>query len=755
VCSCAAQDRSIQPGAIHPGALPRTSSTPPHADATAQTFANALAAARQQANAGAAGAPKELSSPARSGALTRAEIYPGPDASTNGTARDRPPVTVGDNGAVMLNFINAGVREVVDAILGDILKVGYAIDPTVDGTITIRSSSPVARADVIPALESVLTMNGIALTRTGDIYRVLPLDKAPPIGQTLAGSDRPQAAGFGSYVIPLRYAAAPAVADTIKPFVPTGRILTADAQRNFLVFAGTGVEARGVIELAETFDIDLMANKSFALFPVTVAPPEIIVEELDRVFSQQDDTALPGAVRFVPIDRLKAVLVIASQRESLTQAQTWIRRLDRGEGGNGRRLHTYAVQNGRAIDLAETLGLLYHPESAVSREPSVAPGLEPLRIGRSRSSSGGFNGGGRTLTGSPSGASTSSDRDGFGTSTGTGTSEFGERSRMGAGTSTGTRAGTSSPGSSRSSPGAVAVGGGDDPRIIADDRTNTLLILATADEYRMIEETLRNLDTLPLQVLIEATIAEVTLNDDLRYGLQWFFNSGSSNFVFSSRSDGVIAPSFPGFNYLFNGQDARVVLNALTEITDVNVISSPQLMVLNNQSARLQVGDQVPVPVQQAISVQDTDAPLVSTIQFRDTGVILEVTPRVNNNGLVLLDIIQEVSDVSPTPASSLDAPTILQRRIESSVVVRSNEPVALGGLIRDDTRSGRSGIPILSDIPVLGNLFKTTSNSKSRTELLVLITPRIVATDIDARLITDELRRRLSRLQGLDRRIQ
>jgi general secretion pathway protein D len=179
------------------------------------------------------------------------------------------------------------------------------------------------------------------------------------------------------------------------------------------------------------------------------------------------------------------------------------------------------------------------------------------------------------------------------------------------------------------------------------------------------------------------------------------------------------------------------------------------LMVLNNQSARLQVGDQVPVPVQQAISVQDTDAPLVSTIQFRDTGVILEVTPRVNNNGLVLLDIIQEVSDVSPTPASSLDAPTILQRRIESSVVVRSNEPVALGGLIRDDTRSGRSGIPILSDIPVLGNLFKTTSNSKSRTELLVLITPRIVATDIDARLITDELRRRLSRLQGLDRRIQ
>jgi general secretion pathway protein D len=734
--------------------VPRTSSAPPHADAAATTFANALAAARQQANAGAtAGGPKDLSSPVRSGALIRPEIYPGPDAA-DGTARDRPPVTVGDNGAVMLNFINAGVREVVDAILGDILKVGYAVDPTVDGTITIRSSGPVARADVIPALESVLTMNGIALNRTGDFYRVLPLDKAPPIGQTLAGPDRSQAAGFGSYVIPLRYAAAPAVADIIKPFVPSGRILTADTQHNFLVFAGTGVEARGVIELAETFDIDLMANKSFALFPITVAPPEIIVEELNRVFSQQDDTALPGAVRFVPIDRLKAVLVIASQRESLTQAQTWIRRLDRGEGGSGRRLHTYAVQNGRAIDLAETLGLLYHPESAVSREPSVAPGLDPLRIGRSRSSSGRLTGGGRALTGQSSGTSTLSNRDGFGASTDGATSEFGERSRMGAEAET--RAGTTSPGSSsRSSPNAVAVGGGDDPRIIADDRTNTLLILATAEEYRMIEETLRNLDTLPLQVLIEATIAEVTLNDDLRYGLQWFFKRGSSNFVFSTRTDGVVAQVFPGFNYFFNGQDAQVVLNALTEITDVNVISSPQLMVLNNQSARLQVGDQVPVPVQQAVSILNTDAPLVNTIQFRDTGVILEVTPRVNNNGLVLLDIVQEVSDVSPIPASTLEAPTIQQRRIESSVVVRSNEPVALGGLIRDDNRSGRSGIPILSDIPLLGNLFKTTSNSKSRTELLVLITPRIVATDIDARLITDELRRRLSRLQGLNQRIQ
>ncbi len=190
-----------------------------------------------------------------------------------------------------------------------------------------------------------------------------------------------------------------------------------------------------------------------------------------------------------------------------------------------------------------------------------------------------------------------------------------------------------------------------------------------------------------------------------------------------------------------------------TEITDVRVISSPQLMVLDNQTARLQVGDQVPIATQSSQSVEGIN--LVNTIQFRDTGVILEVTPRVNASGLVVLDVLQEVSDVTETTTSEIDSPTIEQRSIQSTVAVQSGDTIALGGLIRDREEDGVSGIPLLSSIPLLGNLFKTTEKIVRRTELLVLITPRVVRDRREALDVTDELRRRLSTLGPLEKRIE
>jgi len=271
----------------------------------------------------------------------------------------------------------------------------------------------------------------------------------------------------------------------------------------------------------------------------------------------------------------------------------------------------------------------------------------------------------------------------------------------------------------------------------------------------MIEATLKRLDITPLQVLIEVTIAEVGLTDELSYGLQWFFQSGDSSIAFSTFSDGVVGSVFPGFSYFFSGTDARVALNALTEITDVRVISSPQLMVLDNQTARLQVGDEVPIATQSATSTDDSDARIVNEIQFRDTGVILEVTPRVNASGLIVLDVLQEVSDVIATTTSDIDSPTIQQRVIQTTVAVQSGDTIALGGLIRDREEDSISGIPLLSSIPVLGHLFKKTEKIVRRVELLVLITPRIVRNRREALEVTDELRRRLSTLGPLVKRIQ
>jgi general secretion pathway protein D len=301
-------------------------------------------------------------------------------------------------------------------------------------------------------------------------------------------------------------------------------------------------------------------------------------------------------------------------------------------------------------------------------------------------------------------------------------------------------------------------------RIVADTRNNALLIYATAKEYEAVKAALEKLDIVPLQVLIEATIAEVTLNDTLKYGLEWFFDVGNHTITFNTSNvatsnpapNNLIFTQLPGLSWLFATSDVRVVLNALTAITDVNVISSPTLLVLDNEPARLQVGDQVPIAVRSAQSLTNVDAPIVNEIEYRDTGVILDIIPHVNSSGLVVLDIVQEVSDVGATSAAAGTTvtegitPTISQRRVASTVAVNTGETVALGGLIRDLDTQSVTGVPLLSDIPILGNLFKTTSNIKRRTELLVLLTPRVVRNSGDARTITEELRQRLHAVQNL-----
>jgi general secretion pathway protein D len=263
------------------------------------------------------------------------------------------------------------------------------------------------------------------------------------------------------------------------------------------------------------------------------------------------------------------------------------------------------------------------------------------------------------------------------------------------------------------------------------------------------------LDTQPLQVLIEATIAEVSLNDQLKYGVEWFFQQNNNSLNLAQAASGIPTAVFPAFSYVYEGANAKVVLQALDQITHVNVISSPQLMVLDNRSALLQVGDEVPIITQSAVSVTDPAAPIVNSVQFRDTGVILNVTPRVNSSGDVELDIEQEVSDVVPTTTSTIDSPTIQQRKIKSSVSVHDGETIALGGLIRDRQSRGKSGVPGLSDIPVVGTLFGTKNNTGERTELLVLITPHVVRSPAEADAITDELRQRVQSIRPLSQKIQ
>ncbi|MCU0910463.1 MAG: type II secretion system secretin GspD [Rhodobacteraceae bacterium] len=287
-------------------------------------------------------------------------------------------------------------------------------------------------------------------------------------------------------------------------------------------------------------------------------------------------------------------------------------------------------------------------------------------------------------------------------------------------------------------------------RVVADDARNAIVVWGNDTEQEAFARLIQSLDTTPVQVLLEATIAEVSLNDELNFGLRWFFENGEASGTFTNAETGSVGSTFPGLSLLFQGSSATATLNALNSVTNVNVVSSPSLLVLDNQEAKLQIGDEVPIATQQVRDTTDPNAPVVNTISFRDTGIILTVKPRVSQSGQVVLDIEQEVSSVSNTTTSGIDSPTISQRRIETSVVVTDGQTIALGGLIEESRNRTNSKVPGAGDVPVLGALFRNRNDRIGRTELLVLITPRVIRNGHESQAITGELRQRIRAANGV-----
>jgi general secretion pathway protein D len=697
------------------------------------------------AQADAAAAPRSAPRPQRPPAEERAappprpRLYPGTGVFVRAPDAPARPGAVPE-GDVTLNFVDADVREVVRSVLGDVLHLNFSIDPKVQATVTVQTSRPLRREDVLPTLEEVLRASGLALTQHGDIYRVVPLDEAAR-GAAVPSGRPPQS--YSIQVVPLKFVSAAELQRTLDPFVPKGAAIRVDAARNMLIVSGTGADIAALGELIATFDVDFLAGMSFGIFPLQNGSAKSVATELGSILGAGSGAPLGGMLRFVPLERINSVLVISPQRAYLRQAGSWIERLDRGDEDTPR-IFEYRVQNSRAVDLARVLSQLFSSGQVRVVDTGVAPGQTPVQL-----SSAGFgqNGGGNGASPSPAPPPPA------------GAPPLPLPLPL-------SQPAQDQPPPAPQTPqagdgGTPSVGRGDDDlapphaRIVADEKNNTLVIYAKPRDYRMIEDALKKLDVVPLQVLIEATIAEVTLNHDLQYGVQWFLKAGTSSFTLSNDKTGIISSVFPGFNYVLKQSNVNVVLNALSAVTDVNVVSSPQLLVLDHHVATLQVGDQVPIPIQQAQSTLVPGAPLINTVEFRDTGVILRVSPRVNSNGLITLDIAQEVSDVTKTTTSNIDAPTIQQRRIQSTVTVQDGETVALGGLIRENRTNSRNGVPGLGSIPLLGTLFSSTDRQKDRTELLILLSPRVVHDAAEARTLTEELRGRLHALEPLAIRVR
>ena len=655
-------------------------------------------------------APRSLPPPVSKGRQQIIELGSGEFVTDVESIKEDPS----EPGNITLNFQDTDIREFIKVVVGDVLNKNYVIDEKVVGKVTIATAIPILKDGLMTLVEDILTMNGAAITKENGLYRIMPKNQAVKGNLTPSLSQR-TADGYSVRIIPLQFIAAQEMQKILEPFLTEGSELHIDKKRNLVIVSGSRQEIATLQNTVDVFDVDWLRGMSVGLYPLDYVEPAILKTELDSVLAaieaSDGSELLQGLVRIVPIDRLQSILLISSTPAALREVEIWVHRLDRPGISVDKRLYVYNVQNAKATDLGGILGQIFstgkESVSTPEREVQLAPGLSPVEI-----------------------------------------------------TAKGDQAATGNPADSRAatihttsdSDGGVALPSGRSVEIIADDVRNALVILATPQDYRMVELALVKLDVVPLQVLIEASIIEVSLKDDLNYGIEWFFkNSIERGNVTEGRGTldlgepglSALSPSF-SYTIVDTAEQVRVALNALEQESEVNVLSSPSLMVLDNQTAYISVGDEIPVPARQSVSNINPDSPTVNEIRFRQTGVTLTVTPRVNSGGLVTMEIKQEVSNAVSTTSSEIDAPTIQQRQIESTVAINSGETIVLGGLIQDTQTNAESGIPILHRIPLLGKLFGQTRDEVRRTELLVMITPRVIRNRNEAKDVTEEFKRKL-----------
>jgi general secretion pathway protein D len=704
--------------------------------------------------------PQQASAPAaNSGQRIQPAVFQGTEVSDISEARPQP-VAIGNG--FELNFENTPVATVAKVVLGDILQTGYTIDPRVQGTVSLVSVRPVAKSDIIFVLENALRISGVVLVRDTAGYRLTPLGDAVGTGRVDAAASSPEP-GYGVSVVPLQYVSAQTLLKLMDSFATKPGMVRADTTRNLLLIQGSGAERRTAVDTALSFDLDWMRGQSVGIFPVINSGPEPVIAELEKIVDSGENGLSQNMIKFQAVGRLNAILVVSKKPALLHTAATWIKRLDRADSSRTS-VHVYRVKYGDARQIARVLTDMFGGGSSSgglldSAENQIAPGsglyaaasdrLSLNNNSPSSSSSGGFG---------PRGSSA--------TNSGFGAPAAAAPGSAGASPASLDRSGTGSSGGGQPLMQGV--------RITADNVNNTLLIYADQGNYRIIESTLQQVDQPQLQVAIDATIAEVTLNDELSYGVQFFLTShnlglrpdqgsllntqstSASTAAASTAAAGTtaaaaagtavnafISRALPGFNFLV-GSEAQpsAILDALHTVTGVKVLSNPSLVVVNNQAATLQVGDVVPVSTGSA-TVLTTSNTVVNTIDYRNTGIILRVSPRINVNGNVRLDVEQEISNVSPQTATSL-TPTVSERKVKSSISVANGQTVLLAGLISEQQNLNRNGIPVLDQIPGLGDAFSHQDKTVARTELIIFIRPQIIHDSLDAHFVAEELRSKL-----------
>lgn len=586
-------------------------------------------------------------------------------------------------------FQDAEVPQVVQEILGQ-LGVAYTIDPTVTGRLSFRIDQRLSREQLLAALEAALAANNVAMVHNGDQLLITPQSKAKSSAEIRHGAQGIRGAGYEVVAVPLGYAQPTEVAHAMEAIAAADTVLYANDKLALLLLGGSGSQLRAALETVKVFDQSSFQNSRIRWFELSQAQASTVAQEVERI---AQGAGLVG-VTVVPLRRLNGVIVFGRSTEALDEIGKWVTRLDTPGKEVSSTLWVYRPRYTAADALARTLGGL---------------------LGTS---------GGQSQSASPSPISSASTQ--------------------------------GQPAPLPPPPTAVGGGGGreggssdEDVRIGVDRETNTLLFFAAPSRWVQIQRILNEIDRPQRQILIEASIIEVTLGKQFQFGLDWSVLSKNLQVSSLNNAAGTVQPSFPGLSITYLSGDIKAAVAALGSRTAIEVVSAPKIIALDNHTAHLQVGDQVPVVTQSAQSTVTAGSPLVSTVAYQNTGVILNVTPRIAGDDRLVLEVSQEVSSVAKTDSSGIDSPTIQQRRFESALILQDGKTVALGGLISTNRTNSDSGIPYLKDLPVVGSLFKTKSRDDNRSELIVLLSARIISDDASAKRAMDDLAVDMHELQS------
>lgn len=643
-----------------------------------------------------------------------AQVRFGSGQVINQRAAAAPAPGASGAGEATFNFEGESLHAVVKAILGDLLQQNYVIAPGVQGTVTLATPRPVDAAQAVSLLEMVLGWNNARLVWADGRYNVVPADQALMGTVAPRSGSAANARGFEVRAVPLRFISAGEMEKLLKPYARPNAIVQVDAARNLIVLAGTRAELQNYLRTVEIFDVDWLAGMSVGVFPLQSAEASKVVTELEKIFGEGSKTPLAGMFRFMPLEGTNSVMVITPQASYLRRIEEFIERMD--AGGEGARLYVYEVKNVKATDLAKQLGIVYGNATASPGNDNAAevmPGLEPVEV--------------RTTDMPPAGGGMN----------------------------------PSAPPSAASGGDATLAIAGGEVGISAVEESNSLLVRASPAQWESIRRAIDRLDTMPLQVHIEAQVVEVKLTGALSYGVSWFFGHDvpdTTAFPYRPVTDAArdwrnFASTITGGEnaFTFLGPSAAAILSALDSVSDLRVLSAPSVLVRSNVEADFSSGTQIPVVSTIINNGNDTTGDnAYSQVQFRQTGVSLKVKPRVSADGMVFLEITQDVS----TPSS--DVPeiggniSVDNNKLHTEVAVQDGETVMIAGLIKTEQQKGSSGFPGLSRLPVIGALFGQQTRRDNRAEVLVLITPKIVRDPGDARRLTDEYGQRFRALEPL-----